>query len=127
GGVAREAPHGLIDLRAGGGAAGAFTRLEAALDGGADPEQLMRGIVGQLRWVLLLQQGTDPREEWGLSDEELGRVRAQANQLPAIQVTRGLDLLAEAQVRIRHGGADPRGQPELANAKPRPPPPRAPP
>jgi len=115
--VERETLHELIDLMAGGDAAGAFTRLEAALDGGADPEQLMRGIVGQLRWVLLLQQGTDPREEWGLSDEELGRVRAQANQLPAVQVTRGLDLLAEAQIRIRHGGADPRVQLELAIAK----------
>jgi DNA polymerase-3 subunit gamma/tau len=115
--VERETLHELVDLMAGGDAAGAFARLEAALDGGADPEQLMRGIVGQLRWVLLLQQGADPREEWGLSDEELGRVRAQANQLPAVQVTRGLDLLAEAQIRIRHGGADPRVQLELAIAK----------
>jgi DNA polymerase III gamma/tau subunit len=102
---------------AAGDAAGAFERLEAALDGGADPEQLMRGLVTQLRYALLLQQGAHAREEWALAPEELDRLHAQANQLPPSQVVRGLDLLADAQIRIRYGQADPRVQLELVAAK----------
>jgi DNA polymerase III subunit gamma/tau len=117
GAVERETLFELVDLFAGGDAAGAFERLQDALDGGADPEQLMRGLVQQLRYALLLQQGAHPREEWAMTDEELERLRAQANQLPPAQVTRGLDLMADAQVRIRHGGADPRLQLELVAAK----------
>ncbi len=117
GAVERETLFELVDLFAGGDAAGAFERLQDALDGGADPEQLMRGLVQQLRYALLLQQGAHPREEWALTGEELERLRAQANQLPPAQVTRGLDLMADAQVRIRHGGADPRLQLELVAAK----------
>ena len=45
------------------------------------------------------------------------RLSAQANQLAPAQVIRALDLLADAQVRIRTGGADPRLQLELVAAK----------
>jgi DNA polymerase III subunit gamma/tau len=115
--VERETLFELVDLVAGGDAAGAFERLEAALDGGADPEQLLRGLVTHLRWAFLLQQGAGAREEWALGPEELQRLREQANQLAPAQVTRGLDLLADAGVRIRHGQADPRLQLELVAAK----------
>jgi hypothetical protein len=67
--------------------------------------------------VCLLQQGARPRDEWAFSPEETARLQAQANQLPASQVVHGLDLLADAQVRIRHGGADPRLQLELVAAR----------
>jgi DNA polymerase-3 subunit gamma/tau len=117
GAVERETLFELVDLMASGDSAGAFERLEAALDGGADAEQLLRGLVTQLRYALLLQQGAHPREEWALTPEEIDRLRAQANQLPPGQVIRGLDLLAEAELRIRHGESDSRVQLELAAAK----------
>ena len=117
GAVEREEIFALADHLAAGDAAGAFEQLEATLDRGADPEQLIRGLVTHLRYLCLLQQGAHPREDWAYSPEELDRLRAQANQLPPAQVIRGLDLIADAQVRIRHGQADPRIQLELVAAK----------
>lgn len=115
--VSRETLFDLVDLMAQGDAAGAFELLESALDGGADPEELMRGLMSHLRHACLLQQGAQAREEWALAPEELGRLHAQANQLSPVQVIRAIDLLADAQVRIRHGQADPRIQLELVAAK----------
>jgi len=117
GAVARETLFELVDLLASGDAAGAFSLLEDVLDSGSDPEQLMRGLMTQLRCVCLLQQGAGARDEWAFAPEELARLSAQANQLSPAQVVRALDLLADAQVRIRHGGADPRLQLELVAAK----------
>ena len=117
GAVEREEIFELADHLAAGDAAGAFEQLEATLDRGADPEQLIRGLVTHLRYLCLLQQGAHPREDWAYSPEELDRLRAQANQLPPARVVRGLDLIADAQVRIRHGQADPRIQLELVAAK----------
>ena len=115
--VSRETLFDLVDLMAQGDAAGAFDLLESSLDGGADPEELMRGLVTHLRHACLLQQGAQVREEWALAPNELDRLRAQANQLSPVQVVRAIDLLADAQVRIRHGQADPRIQLELVAAK----------
>ena len=115
--VSRETLFDLVDLMAQGDAAGAFELLEASLDGGADPEELMRGLITHLRYTCLLQQGAQAREEWALAPEELDRLHAQANQLSPVQVVRAIDLLADAQVRIRHGQADPRIQLELVAAK----------
>ncbi len=115
--VSRETLLDLVDLLAQGDAAGAFDLLESSLDGGADPEELMRGLVTHLRHVCLLQQGAQVREEWALAADDLDRLRAQANQLSPMQVVRAIDLLAEAQVRIRHGQAEPRIQLELVAAK----------
>jgi DNA polymerase III subunit gamma/tau len=117
GAVARETVFELVDLMAAGEAAGAFELLQETLDGPVDPEQAMRGLVTHLRYVCLLQQGAWPRDEWAFSPEEVARLQAQANQLPDAQVVRGLDLLADAQVRIRNGGADPRLQLELVAAR----------
>jgi DNA polymerase-3 subunit gamma/tau len=117
GAVQRETLFDLVELISQGDSSGAFELLETALDGGADPDQLLRGLVTQLRYVLLLQQGAHPREEWALAPEEIDRLRAQANHLPAAQVVRALDLLADAQVRIIHGQADTRLQLELVAAK----------
>ena len=117
GAVARETLFELVDLLASGDAAGAFSLLEDVLDSGSDPEQLMRGLVAQLRCVCLLQQGAGARDEWAFAPDELTRLGAQANQLAPAQVIRSLDLLADAQVRIRNGGADPRLQLELVAAK----------
>ncbi len=115
--VARETLFDLVDLMAQGDAAGAFELLEGTLDGGADPEQLMRGLITHLRYACLLQQGAQAREEWALAPEELDRLHAQANQLSPTQVVRAIDLIGDAQVRIRHGQADPRIQLELVAAK----------
>ncbi|MFN8121283.1 MAG: DNA polymerase III subunit gamma/tau [Thermoleophilia bacterium] len=117
GAVARESLFELVDLLAGGDAAGAFALLEDVLDSGSDPEQLLRGLVTQLRYVCLLQQGAGARDDWAFAQDELDRLQAQSNQLAPAQVVRALDLLADAQVRIRHGGADPRLQLELVTAK----------
>jgi DNA polymerase III subunit gamma/tau len=117
GAVSRESIFELVDLMAGGEAAGAFELLGTTLDGPVDPEQALRGLVTHLRYLCLLQQGARPRDEWAFSPEEVARLQAQANQLPDAQVVRGLDLLADAQVRIRHGGADPRLQLELVAAR----------
>jgi DNA polymerase III subunit gamma/tau len=115
--VSRETLFDLVDLMSQGDAAGAFELLEASLDGGADPEELMRGLTMHLRYTCLLQQGAQAREEWALAPEELDRLHAQANQLSPVQVVRAIDLMADAQVRIRHGQADPRIQLELVAAK----------
>lgn len=117
GGISRESVVSLVDAMARGDAASAFAELESALDGGADPDQLMRALVAHLRHILLLQQGASPREEWGLTEQELASTKAQAESLNDHQVITGLDLLADAQVRIRHGGADSRLQLELVAAK----------
>jgi len=117
GAVARETLFELVDLLASGDVAGAFSLLEDVLDSGSDPEQLLRGLTTQLRCVCLLQQGAGARDEWAFAPDELVRLSAQANQLAPAQVIRALDLLADAQVRIRTGGADPRLQLELVAAK----------
>jgi len=117
GAVGREVMFELVDLMAEGEAAGAFELLESTLDGPVDPEQALRGLVNHLRYVCLLQQGARPRDEWAFAPDELARLQAQANQLRDAQVVRALDLLADAQVRIRVGGADPRLQLELITAR----------
>ena len=115
--VERETIFALADHLAAGDAARGFELIEDAAEAGGDPEHLLRGLANHLRYVCLLQQGAEPREEWAYSAEELDRLRAQANQLARSQVIRGLDLIADAQVRIRHGGAEPRLQLELIAAK----------
>ncbi len=115
--VERETIFDLVDHLALGNAAGSFELLEQAVAGGADPEHLLRSVANHLRFVCLLQQGAEPREDWAVADAELDRLRAQANQLPTTATVRGLDLIADAQVRIRHGGADPSVQLELIVAK----------
>ncbi len=117
GAVARESIFELVDLMASGEAAGAFELLEDTLDGPVDPEQAMLGLVTHLRYVCLLQQGARVRDEWAFAPEEIARLQAQANQLADAQVVRALDLLSDARVRIRHGGADPRLQLELVAAR----------
>ncbi len=117
GAVARETLFELVDLLSTGDAAGAFSLLEDVLDSGSDPEQLLRGLTTQLRCVCLLQQGAGARDDWAFAPDEVVRLSAQANQLAPAQVVRALDLLADAQVRIRSGGADPRLQLELIAAK----------
>ncbi len=113
----RGALFQLLELIAGGEPGGAFELLVSMLDDGVDPDQLLRGLVTKLRYLMLLQEGAGARDEWGFTDEETARLGALANQLPAAQVVRGLDLLADAQLRIKHGGADARLQVELALAK----------
>ena len=117
GGVSRDMVAELVDALARGDAGGAFTSLERTLDAGADPDQLIRALVAHLRHLLLLQQGAEAREEWGLTEQEVTTLRTQADTLDDAQVIAGLDLLADAQVRIRHGGADSRLQLELVAAK----------
>ncbi len=117
GAVSRETTFELLELVAGGQAAQALGLLESTLDSGTDPEQLMRGLVTHLRFVGLLQLGAEPRDAWGLAPDEIGRLEAEANQLRPEAVVRALDLLVEAQVRIKHGTADPRLQLELVAAK----------
>ncbi|MEQ9112655.1 MAG: DNA polymerase III subunit gamma/tau [Miltoncostaeaceae bacterium] len=117
GAVGRDTMFELVDLMAAGEVAGAFELLQDTLDGPVDPGQLMRGLVNHLRHVCLLQQGARPRDEWAFSQEELARLQAQANQLSPTQVVRGLDLLADAEVRIQHGSADRRLQLELVAAR----------
>jgi DNA polymerase-3 subunit gamma/tau len=117
GGVPRETVSSLVDAIAAGDAAAAFALLEGALDGGADPDQLIRALVSHLRHVCLVQQGAETREEWGLTDQEIAQVRNQAERLDDALVIRALDLIADAQIRIRHGGADSRLQLELVAAK----------
>jgi DNA polymerase-3 subunit gamma/tau len=117
GAVEREEIFDLADRLAAGDAGGAIAKLEATLDGGADSEQLIRGLVTHLRYLCLVQQGAEPRDDWAYSHDELDRLRSQANQLSAARVVRGIDLIADAQVRIRHGQADPRIQLELVAVK----------
>lgn len=117
GAVGRETMFELVDLMAAGDAGGAFELLGSTLDGAVDPEQAMRGLVNHLRFVCLLQQGARPRDEWAFTSDELARLQAQANQLSDAQVVRALDMLSDAQVRIRHGGADPKLQLELVAAR----------
>ena len=115
--VERETLFTLVDHVAQGDAAGALELIGQAAEAGADPEQLVRSLANHLRLVCLLQQGAEAREEWAHTAEEIDRLRTQANHLGASQVVRGLDLIGDAQVRIRHGGADPRLQLELIAAK----------
>ncbi len=117
GAVARETVFELVDLMAAGEAAGAFELLQEMLEGPVDPEQALRGLVTHLRYVCLLQQGARARDEWAFAPDEVARLQAQANQLADAQVVRALDLLADAQLRIRHGGADARLQLELVAAR----------
>ncbi len=117
GAVEREEIFTLADQIAMGNAVGAFETLEATLDRGADPEQLIRGLITHLRYVCLLQQGAHPSDDWAYSSDELERLRGQANQVPPSRILRGIDLIADAQIRIRHGQADPRIQLEVVVAK----------
>ncbi len=117
GAVERDEIFVLVDRLAAGDSAGAIEQLEVTLDRGADAEQLIRGLVNHLRFVCLLQQGAAPRDDWAYSPDELDRLRQQSNQVPPGRVVRGLDLIADAQVRIRHGQADPRVQLELVAVK----------
>ncbi len=117
GAVEREEIFTLADQIALGNAVGAFETLEATLDRGADPEQLIRGLITHLRYLCLLQQGAHPSDGWAYSADELERLRGQANQVPPSRVLRGIDLIADAQIRIRHGQADPRIQLEVVVAK----------
>ena len=99
--MARETIFELVDLMAGGEAAGAFELLQETLDGPVDPEQAMRGLVTHLRYVCLLQQGARARDEWAFSSEEIARLQAQANQLV------GRPGGARARPAVRRAGAHP--------------------
>ena len=71
----------LIDRDAGAG----LRQINQALDRGADAKQLLDRLLDQLRSMLLLQTGLDP-ELLDLPAEQLERLRAQAQRLPAQQL-----------------------------------------
>lgn len=117
GAVDRERIVELADHVVAGRAGEGLDLLGEVVDSGGDPGQIMRGLAGELRHLCLLQQGASPRDEWGLNPDELAQLTARAQGSDAERVVEGLDALADAQVRIQHGGADARLQIELVIAK----------
>lgn len=117
GAVDREQIAALGGLITAGQAGAALDQLADIVDGGGDPGEILRGLTTELRLVSLLQQGARAREEWGLTPQELEALTGRARAAAPEQVVHALESLADAQVRIRHGGADPRLQIELVIAK----------
>ncbi len=117
GAVDRGRIAALGELITSGQAGVALDQLADIVDGGGDPGEILRGLTNELRLVSLLQQGARAREEWGLTPQELEALTRRAHAAVPEQVVHALESLADAQVRIRHGGADPRLQLELVIAK----------
>jgi DNA polymerase III subunit gamma/tau len=104
-----------IDLVAAGDAAGALVHVDALTEAGTDLASFTTGLIGHLRALFLTQQLGAPPADLGLADE-LERLAAQAESIPARAVVRLIDLLRDVIDEVREGG-DPRLPLELALVK----------
>ena len=111
--VSEEALSSLVDQIADGDAGGVLRRVDELAESGQDLTGLLGALLDHLRLLYLLQHaGALPASEQTSSDR-LADLERQARALPAGEVLRTVDLLADALREIREG-SDPRLPLEVA-------------
>ncbi len=93
--------------------AAAFTLLDRVVAEGKDLRQLLIGLIGHYRNLLLVSVDRRGREALALPEEALARTVEQASALSPQEIVRTLDLLAEADRELRFA-SQPRLLVELA-------------
>ncbi|MGH8931929.1 MAG: DNA polymerase III subunit gamma/tau, partial [Egibacteraceae bacterium] len=102
GAVGDQVLSDITDRIGAGDVPGLLTAVQRLADGGQDLRQLARDAVEHLRGLMLLQAAPDA----GLVEttpERLARLTAQAGRLGRVELVRAIDLLADAQAKMRRG------------------------
>ena len=81
------------------GACFAFT--DRLIRSGQDPREFLRALVDHLRQVFLVQHAGAAQEILDVADEQLDRLRGQANRFSPADLLRILDLAGEAHIQLR--------------------------
>jgi DNA polymerase III subunit gamma/tau len=116
GAVEEDSLFSLCDTIVDRDTAGALLLVEELAEQGQDLGRLVTDLLEHLRHLILVQHLSHVPESVPVTEEAAGRLREQANQLPAATVVRLVDLLTVAVEDLRHGG-DPRLPFELALVK----------
>ena len=102
GAVGDQVLSDITDRIGSGDVPGLLTAVQRLADGGQDLRQLARDAVEHLRSLMLLQAAPDARLV-ETTPERLARLTAQAGQLGQVELVRAIDLLADAQAKMRRG------------------------
>ncbi|HVE76076.1 MAG TPA: DNA polymerase III subunit gamma/tau [Actinomycetota bacterium] len=82
-------------------AAAVFSFSDRLVRSGSDIREFVRALVDHLRGLFLLLNATAPEEILEVTDEQLERLRAQANRFDSTEVLRLIDLASEIHVQLR--------------------------
>ncbi|MGH9198111.1 MAG: DNA polymerase III subunit gamma/tau, partial [Acidimicrobiia bacterium] len=90
-----------VDLISERDAGAMFAFTDRLIRSGRDMREFMRNLVDHLRALFLIQHASAAQEILDLSDEQLERLRAQANHFDHSELLRLLDLANETQLQLR--------------------------
>lgn len=103
GSLPEEVLFEAIDLVAERDAAAVFMFADRLIRSGTDAREFMRSLVSHLRSLFLVMHVPATHEVLDVTDDQLERLRAQANRLDAPELTRIIDLANDTQIRLREG------------------------
>ncbi len=99
GAVSAEAVEGLVDCLIQRDIAGGLRLINQVVDDGLSPRQLNRQLLEHLRGLLLIQSGGGVA--LNVTDETMGQMRAQADQLPMDRLVEVIKLFNAANQEMR--------------------------
>jgi DNA polymerase-3 subunit gamma/tau len=92
-----------VDLLSERDAGACFGFTDRLIRSGQDPREFLTALIGHLRAVFLVQHAAAAQEILDLPDDQLDRLRAQANRFGPADLLRILDLAGETNVALRQG------------------------
>jgi DNA polymerase-3 subunit gamma/tau len=101
GSVDGEVLFEAVDLVSEQDAGACFAFTDRLIRSGQDPREFLRALIDHLRSLFLIQHTTAAREILDFPDEQLDRLRGQANRFGHGELLRILDLAGEAHLQLR--------------------------
>lgn len=101
GSVAHEVLFEAVDLISERDAGACFAFTDRLIRSGQDPREFLRALIDHLRTVFLVQHAAAAQEILDVADDQLDRLRGQANRFAPADLLRILDLAGEAHIQLR--------------------------
>jgi len=101
GSVPEDFLYEVVDLISERDIGAAFLFTDRLIRSGTDLREFVRSLVGHLRSMFLILHAPSAQEILEVTDEQLERLRAQANRFDSAEVLRLIDLVNEVFVQLR--------------------------
>ena len=101
GAVPGELLFEAVDLISERDAGACFAFTDRLIRSGQDPREFLRSLIDHLRSVFLVQHASAAQEILNVADDQLVRLRGQANRFAPGDLLRILDLAGEAHLQLR--------------------------
>ncbi|HEU5001963.1 MAG TPA: DNA polymerase III subunit gamma/tau [Actinomycetota bacterium] len=101
GAVPGEILFEAVDLISERDAGACFAFTDRLIRSGQDPREFLRSLIDHLRSVFLVQHASAAQEILNVADDQLDRLRGQANRFAPGDLLRILDLAGEAHLQLR--------------------------